>query len=163
MDWILQRYSAQNNSTQGLFLQKADPWPIFFSHMVEDDNKGEKGDIRFNAGFYEFKIQPVVTPLTAKHRIAYNTPQLGNWFENHIEVTGIVGHSGVYMHAGNDEHDTEMCLLPNDTINNNSIDINIKEGSRSLQAVKRWYELVYPYLKVGGKSFLEVRDEIKLK
>lgn len=162
MDWILQRYSAQNNSTQGLFLEKADPAPIFFTHVVEDDDKGPKGDIRFIAGFYPLEINAAETELTKKHRLAYNKPG-DEWFEFHIEIKNIVGHSGVYVHAGNDENDTEMCLLLNDTINNNSIDINIKEGSRSIQAVKRWYQKVYPYLKAGGKSFLEVRDEAKLK
>jgi len=130
--------------------------------MVEDDNKGVKGDIRFVAGYYELKIRKEETPLTLKHRKVYNT-QNDNWFLFHIEVTGIIGHSGVYIHAGNDEDDTEMCLLPNDTINNNGIDTEIKIGSRSTQAVKRWYKKVYPVLESGVRCFIEVRDETALK
>ena len=162
MDWILQRYSPQNNSSQGLLLEKTAGNPIFFSHIVEDDDKGEKGDKRFDAGVYELKIQEALTPLTEQHIKDYNKP--GDvWFERHIEVTGIAGHSGVYFHSGNNESHTKMCLLPNDTINNNGIDTAINEGSRSTQATKRFYQKVYPFLKAGGRAFLEVRDEDKLK
>lgn len=162
MIFIMQRYSPQNNSSQAILLEKTDANPIFFTHIVEDDNKGEKGDKRFDAGFYELKIQEALTPLTKRHIEQYNKP--GDvWFERHIEVTGIKGHSGVYFHTGNDEGDTEMCLLPNDTINNNSVDTSIKEGSRSTQATKRFYQKVYPLLKAGTKVFLEVRDEDKLR
>lgn len=158
MNWIHQRYSPQNNSTLGMLFEKTDANPLFFCHLVEDDDKGEKGDKRMPAGFYELKIRKEDTPLTIKHRATY-----GPWFVYHVEITGIPGHSGVYPHAGNTEVHTHGCPLLNDTVNNNSIDIDIPDGSRSTQAFKRWYLKVYPHLVAGGKAFWEIRDEKTLR
>lgn len=157
MNFINQRYSQANNSTQGLVFEKTLEGLAFFSHIVEDDNSGEKGDKRMPAGFYELKIRKEETELTLKHRKDY-----GAWFKYHIEVTGIPGHSRVYFHSGNDQKATEGCQLLNDQMGNNSIQKE-KIGALSLQATKRFYEKVYPHLEAGNKAFYEIRDENTLK
>lgn len=158
MNYLLQRYSQSvdnSGSTQGLLILK-EPYS-FFSHVLEDEGRDKKvmKETRIPAGFYELKIRKDDTPLTLKHREAY-----GAWFKHHIEVTGVPGFTGVYVHAGNKESHTEGCLLLNDTANNNTIEAG--DMSRSTQAVKRFYEKVYPHLDGGGKAFIEVRDEGKL-
>lgn len=157
MNFILQRYSDNGKSTQGLLFEKGDKKPIFFSHALEDEHRDVKvaAETRIPAGFYELKIRKEDTVLTIKHRSSY-----GAWFKYHIEITGIKNFSGVYIHAGNSEKHTEGCLLLNDTANNNMIEIGDME--RSQQAVKRFYEKVYPVLDSGTKVFIEIRDENKL-
>lgn len=156
MDWILQRYSKGNDSTQGLVLQKDTPIPSFFCHVIEDDDQGEKGSKRIPAGFYELKIHAQETPKTLIFRKSLP------WFKFFIEVTGIPNFSLVFVHPGNDQADTEGCLLLNDQMGNNTIQKD-KEGGLSRQACERWYSIVYPHLEKGGKSFIEIRDEQTLK
>jgi len=160
MDFILQRYSnvmANGGSSQGIWIEKTLDNP-FVTHCLED----EKRDIlvlketRIQAGFYPLKIwndgkNP--NQWVLDHRAKY-----GEWFKFPIEVTKVPGFSGVLIHTGIDQSHTEGCILLCDTIGNNTVDA-ANQGGRSLQAVKRFYEYVYPHLEKGGKSFLEVRDE----
>jgi hypothetical protein len=154
LNFLLQRYSDNGNSTQGILFEKLEAKPKFFSHSLEDEYRELKlsGETRIPAGKYELKIRKEDTVLTIKHRTTY-----GSWFKYHIEIVGIKNFSGVYIHSGVSEKHTDGCLLLMDTMNNNQIDA--LEESRSLQAIKRFYEKVYPHLDGGGKAFLEIRDE----
>lgn len=163
MDFILQRYSnvlANGGSSQGVLLDK--DTLNFFCHTIEDEGREIKiaGETRIPAGFYPLKIwndgqNP--NQWVLNHREKY-----GDWFKFPIEITNVPGFSGVLIHVGYGEKDTDGCVLLDDTIGNNSVDVgNI--GGRSLDAVKRFYLKVYPYLQQGGKVNLEVRDETFLK
>lgn len=160
MDFLLQRYSnvmANGGSTQGIFMEKTLDNP-FISHCLEDEKREVKvaGETRIPSGFYQLKIwndgkDPNQWVLS--HREKY-----GDWFTFPIEVTKVPGFAGVLIHAGIDQSHTEGCILLDDTIGNNTID-PANQGSRSLQAVKRFYQKAYPILESGGKVFLQVRDE----
>lgn len=163
MDFILQRYSnvsANGGSTQGIFTEKTLQDP-FVCHSLEDEKRDIKvsGETRIPVGFYELKIwndgqHP--NQWVLDHRVKY-----GDWFKFPIEVTKVPGFTGVLIHTGIDQSHTEGCILLDDTMGNNTVD-TANQGARSLQAVKRFYEKVYPALELGGKAFLEVRDEIFL-
>jgi len=160
MNFILQRYSnvAENGgSTQGIFFEKTLEYP-FVCHSLEDEKRDVKvsGETRIPAGFYELKIwndgqHP--NQWVLDHRAKY-----GEWFKFPIEVTKVPGFTGVLIHTGIDQSHSEGCILLDDTIGNNTVD-PANQGARSLQAVERFYEKVYPILESGGKAFLEVRDE----
>lgn len=160
MNFILQRYSnvtANGGSTQGIFFEKTSDNP-FICHSLEDEKREIKvqGETRIPARFYELKIwndgkNP--NQWVLDHRIKY-----GSWFKYPIELKDVPGFQGVLIHAGTDQSHTEGCILLDDTIGNNTVDAS-NQGARSLQAVKRFYEKVYPVLESGGKVFLEVRDE----
>lgn len=130
----------------------------FKSFTVEDTYRPVKiqNETRIPAGLYELKINPTDTPLTIKHRADYNKP--GNeWFKYHIELKGIAGYSGVYVHAGNDDLHTKGCLLLNYAVDTTATN---KPGSKSTIAVEAFYKLVYPVLEEGREAcFMEVRDE----
>jgi len=154
MNFILQRYSDNGDSTLGLFFEKLDNKKLVFqNYILEDEGRAEKvaGETRIDAGFYELKIQQVVTPLTEKYRKKYP------WFENHIEITGLKRHKSVYCHIGNSDEDTDGCPLFGDVADNNTLGPG--SVTNSTIAFKRWYERVYPHLKSGKKAFIEVRDE----
>lgn len=166
MIWINQWYANtfnNNGVSQGLIFLQKDPYPDFFCHSLGDEPRPDKkvsGETRLRSGLWPLEIHEEDTPLTKKHREAY--AKLG-WedFERHIEVK-TPDFVGTYVHAGLDEADTDGCLLMMDTMGNLTVDAR-KQGARSIQAVKRWYSIVYPFLKGGGKAFMEIRDEIKLK
>lgn len=153
MNFLLQRYSDNKDSTLGLLFQKVDDKLKFENYILEDEFRAVKvpGETRVDAGFYELKIQENVTPLTQKYRERYP------WFDKHIEITGVPRHKFIYMHIGNFDGDTDGCPLFGDSADNNLISNG--SVSYSTQAFKRWYEKVYPFLKSGRKGFIEVRDE----
>lgn len=158
MDFILQRYSnvaVNGGSTQGVLMEKTANGLVFFSHTLEDEGRAIKvpGETRIWAGFYELKILKLDNDWTKRHREKY-----GKWFVFPIEITNVKEFAGILIHAGIDQSHTEGCVLLDDTIGNNSIDI-ANQGARSLPAVQRFYEKVYPYLDKGGKCFLTIRDE----
>jgi hypothetical protein len=212
MDWLLQRYSDNGNSTQGLWFEKVNGHLHWHSHVLEDEYRKIKvmGETRIDAGLWELKISrflstknqkahgfksgdylmtPVaalpmlisttptryvvdsvvdadnfildtLSPLTLKHRIAYNIPPFGNWFKHHIEITGLPRHKSVYIHAGNRETHTDACVLLGDIMHNHIIGADKMESS--IAAVRRFYNVCYPHLLSGKRSYLEIRDEIKL-
>lgn len=166
MIWVNQWYAntlGNGGSSQGLLFLQKDPYPEFFCHTLGDEARPEKkvsGETRIRAGLWPLEIRKEETTLTLKHRTDY--AKLG-WkeFKFHIEIK-TPDFVGTYVHSGIDQKHTDGCLLMMDTMGNLNVD---KEnlGSRSLVAVRRWYEIVYPFLDGGGKAFMEFRDEIRLK
>lgn len=156
MEYILQRYS-NTKSTQGLLLDKDSL--EFHSHTIEDKYQLIKvpGQTRIPSGFYELKILRLENDWTIKHRAKY-----GDWFKFPIEITNVPNYTGVLVHVGYGEQDTEGCILLADTIGNNTTDTGYI-GGRSMEAVKRFYLKVYPYLEQDGKVHWEIRDENKFK
>lgn len=161
MNFILQRLSMimeNGGSTQGWLFEKDDQEHGFRCHTLEDEGRQTKvaGETRIPAGFYPLKIwNNAQNPnqWVLDHRAKY-----GEWFKFPIEITNVPNFAGVLIHTGTDQTHTEGCLLLDDTMGNNSVDPS-NQGGRSLQAVKRFYEKVYPLLEHGDKAFLEVRDE----
>lgn len=154
LQFIVQRYSDNGNSTLGLWLERKFRHVEFLAYALEDEYRPEKlpGETRIPADWYELRLREYLTPLTVKYRQLYPA-----FFEWHIEVIGVRGFTNVYVHVGNDEADTDACVLMGDSANNNQV----KRGRilESAAAYERWYRRVHPHLKAGGRAFLEVRDE----
>jgi hypothetical protein len=153
MNLLLQRLSDNDHSTIGAIFHKETQALVNWSLEDKHQDVKVKKETRIPAGFYELKIRKEDTPLTIKHRTAY-----GSWFKYHIEITGIQNFQWVYFHAGNDEGDTEGCVLVGNTLNNH----NTTQGKPlvgSIDGTRRLYALVYPHLESGQKAFLEIRDE----
>lgn len=152
MKFKLQRYSDSGESTLGLlFLDN-----IFFCYTLEDEFRAVKvaKETRIPAGFYELGLRQEQTPMTIRYQQKYP------WFKKHIEILKVPNFTGVYIHVGNRDTDTDGCVLLGDGANNNKVIHG--EIAQSTNAFKRFYEKVYPHLNGGGKAFIEIRDENKL-
>lgn len=132
----------------------------FRSFCLEDGPNAVKvkGETRIPAGFYELALMKADTPLTLKHRAAYKDLP---WFKDHpawyhIEITKIPNYSGVYIHSGNDDSHTLGCLLPAYLFD---MSLKDKPSAKSMLAVNDFYAVAYPILEMGGKAFIEIRDE----
>lgn len=160
MNFILQRYSDNRKSTLGIIL-KVVPMGTAVktslqAYTLEDESREVKvsGETRIPAGKYELVINAADTPLTLKYRAKYS------WFKYHIEVKNVPGFKGVYIHVGNNEANTDGCILLGDSADNNSISEGMIQGSTA--AFKRFYDSVFTHLQAGNKVSLEIRDEQKL-
>lgn len=164
MIWINQWYATTLNNggtSQGLLFLKEEPFPKFFCHSLGDEARPEKkvsGETRLRAGLWPLVIRKEETTLTMKHRADYAK---AGWdgFKFHIEVK-TPDFVGTYVHAGIDQKHTDGCLLLMDSMGNINIDA-MNQGARSLAAVRRFYEVAYPFIDGGGKAFMEIRDEYK--
>lgn len=162
MDWIVQRYSDDGDSTLGL-LFKVIGTPQgnrlhYVADTLEDEFREVKvgGETRIPAGRYELKIRKEETPLTLRHRTSYNRGFKMPWFKYHIEITGIPNFKYVYVHAGNTDDHTDGCLL----LGLGSQNINgVQSINNSILACKAWYGEVYDELERGEKAWIEFRDE----
>lgn len=156
MDLLLQRISDNDHTTIGFILRKETNNLLGFTCEDKHEEVKIKKETRIPAGTYEMKIRKEDTKLTIKHRTYY-----GPWFKYHIEIVGIPNFTGVYFHAGNDENDTEGCVLIGSTLNNHKA-VQGKPLVSSMDGTRRFYAVVYPHLEAGQRAFIEIRDEKEL-
>lgn len=159
MQFILQRFSDNRESTLGLLFSKkyheSKPTLIFECYVLEDEFRLEKlkGETRIPAGEYKLGIQNQLTDLTQKYRLKYP------WFKNHIQIMDVPGFTGIYIHIGNTDKDTDGCLLLGDNADNNRLGGG--SVSNSTQAFKRFYSNYYELIELGSCT-IEIRDENKM-
>lgn len=156
MNFILQRFSDNKDSTLGLLFKKGVLYP-FQCYVLEDEFRESKvsGETRIPAGTYKLVIQKIETPKTLHYRKKYP------WFKNHIMLENVPGFIGIYIHVGNTDADTDGCLLLGDSADNNSIAPGAV--ANSTVAFQRFYNNIYEYLDKGNPATIEVRDEKFLK
>ncbi len=142
-------YSDNGESTLDLLFWNGH----WFCYALEDEAREVKvpGDTRIPRGSYQLKIRRENTPLTEKYR-----ERFPDWFVFHIEIVGVPDFDYVYIHIGNDDDDTEACVLLGDDANNNNIGVGYIKNSAD--AYERFYKKVYPLLDQGDAVIIELRD-----
>jgi len=154
MDFILQRFSDNRDSTLGLLLKKTQTGKLLFQgYILEDEYRQSKisGETRIPSGKYEIVIQTIETPKTLWYRKRYK------WFQNHLMLKNVPGFTGIYIHIGNTDEDTDGCLLMGDNADNNVIGPG--SISNSTACFMRFYKEVFDWLEGGNKVFINIRDE----
>lgn len=158
MNLLLQRFSDNRDSTLGLLFKKilhgTDERLHLMAYTLEDEFREEKQskETRIPAGFYEVIINQADTPKTLAYRKKY-TP----WFKYHLMLKNVPGFTGIYIHIGNTDEDSEGCILLGDSADNNMISAG--NVTSSTAAFQRFYKEVYGLLEAGNKVHIEVRDE----
>ena len=124
----------------------------FFCYSLEDEFREVKvpGETRIPHGTYVVKYRKEVTPLTKKYR------QKFPWFKWHIEIIGVHDYDYVYIHIGNDDGDTDACVVVGDEANNNKV----AKGfiGKSTQAYERFYKAVAPELDKDKPVIIELKN-----
>jgi len=152
LNLLLQRYSDNGNSTQGL-MHKIDNNKLeFLNYSLEDEHREVKikGETCIPAGLYEVKQRKVLTGMTERYRAKYN------WFDWHLELQNVEGFKYIYIHSGNKESQTDGCILVQDNANNNMIGSGF--NSSSAPAFERIYHTIREELNDDGKVFIRIRD-----
>lgn len=103
------------------------------------------------AGTYQLKLKKVKTPLTEKYRGKYP------WFTYHVELQGVPNATGVYIHIGNTEEDTDACILLGEQCDMNPPTPAGYIGE-STAAFSAWYCQIRDSLERGGKADITIYD-----
>jgi hypothetical protein len=151
---MLQRYSDNGDSTLGLLFKRLETPKLYHCcFTLEDEYRKHKvkGETRIWAGEYEIRLREVLSPLTQKYRDRFP------WFRWHLELVNVPLFQYVYIHVGNDDDDTDACILVGDTA------VSHRAGNgfigHSADAYERLYRELYPHLAGGGRAVIEIRDE----
>jgi hypothetical protein len=170
IEYILQRFSDNRESTLGLLFRQTAQRPFFVAYTLEDEGRDVKvnGDTRIPTGRYQIVINREITPLTKKY-----IAKFPSWFKFHLMLKDVPGFKGIYIHLGNFDDNTAGCILVGDSANNNSLGDG--EIRSSTQAYMRIYNSLYDHLdhmespgpgkpnKYINQAFLTVRSEQHLK
>lgn len=153
MEYLLQRYQDNGESTLGLFFKKLTKL-FLLGYSLEDEYRAEKvkGETRIPAGRYEIVINKADTPLTLKYRQRYP-----GWFKYHLMLKNVPNFVGIYFHVGKNDDWTDGCITIGNIVNNNNVAAG--EILDSARCFEHFYVELYEHLDKGGKAWVEIKDE----
>jgi len=133
MNILLKRINGESHTTIGLIFIDGK----FECFCLEDEKRliKVKGETRVPAGTYIVEKRKVETPMTKKYRDKYE------FFDYHLWIKDIPDFEFVYIHIGNDDKDTDGCILVGDLLKNNRFD-EVNNLLSSRVAFKRLYEKI---------------------
>lgn len=154
---LLQRIVSDAKSSIGYMLDLLDKTLIGFT--CEDEKREVKvaKETRIWAGRYKLVLNQVLTDKTKEYRNKFP-----DFFEFHIMIEGVRDFIGVYIHIGNDEKDTDACVLIGDLLGNLMVP-KYRDGKPVLESTvcfERFYKKYYPLLKAGKEIYLTIKDEV---
>jgi len=106
------------------------------------DNKKSISCIR--SGKYEIRFREEPTPMTMKYRKKYD------WFHWHLQLIGVKGRSGIYIHIANTVKDLLGCIGIGKQINTDLFLAN------STKAYKAFYSKVSTALRKDEKVIITI-------
>ena len=142
------RLSTQSKTTIGAFYMNGQ----FQCYTIEDTRNFIKipGDTRIPSGIYVVKLR---TEGSIHPRYKTRFPDM---HAGMLWVVGVPGFQWIYIHIGNDEDDTEGCILVGDTPNNNVISSG--HVSQSKSAYKRIYPVIADAIQSGEPVTISIKD-----
>lgn len=148
IDIVIHRVSSGVDDTIG---ELYDEYHVFFCNTLEDEGRKVKvkKETRIWAGRYKLGIQQAITPLTQRYLDDARIP----FFERHIEILNVEGFKGVYIHIGNDDEDTDACVLLGHWANRNE-----RRIVNSVITYSKFYQRYYPIIKQGADVYLNIYD-----
>lgn len=143
MRLTLHRWPSLKESTLGGMLVDGS----LFCFTLEDEQRSVKvtGETRIPAGTYQIKLR-AEGGMHAKYAAKYPEHRGMLWLQD------VPGFEWVYIHIGNDDDDTEGCLLVGDGAHVSG------KLSESVPAYQRLYRKVLASMDAGETVTIEVRD-----
>ena len=150
MELQLDRFSHALDYTYGILGEQC--YTIPFGFTLEDQAQLNKvaGETRIESRRYQIKQRKVLSGLTKNYRKRFP------WFTWHLELIGVPGFKYVYIHIGNDDDDTEACILMAYTC-----DLNANENGfigKSTPCFKAFYQKITAALESGEEVWITIQD-----
>tara|TARA_B110000285_G_C14731068_1_gene426486 strand:+ start:32 stop:496 length:465 start_codon:yes stop_codon:yes gene_type:complete len=148
----VQRFSSKSNSTLGILFDVTDT-PLFLCYTLEDEFREVKvsGETRIPSGTYN---------ITLRTEGGFNQrydDKFGEEFnKGMLWVRDVPGFEYILIHIGNDDNDSEGCLLVGDSQTQNIT----KRGfiGASTDAYRRIYPPIADILANGGQVSITYKD-----
>ena len=150
MNLLLERYSDNGESTQGVLFEIVDRERVFLNYTLEDQYQELKikGETRIPKGAYNIEFREVLSPMTERYQKKYS------WFTWHLELQQVNDFTHVYIHIGNKSTHSEGCILVQDGANNNTVEQGFNSGST--KAFKRLYQKIAHQLRSGQRVTIQI-------
>lgn len=120
-----------------------------FCGIIEDEFRAVKvsGETRIPAGTYEIKLNRV-GGMNEKYK---KYP----WHKGMLELQDVPNFDFIYIHTGNDEEDTDGCLLPN-----YKLDFEGMRGENSFECYKDLYLEIIAAINDDEQVFITINDGV---
>ncbi len=145
------RHNSGDDSTVGLMLIDGE----FHCYTCEDEHRSVKirGETRIPAGLYPIKLRKESTNMNRKYSAKFGD----DFHHGMMWLQGVPKFKYVYIHIGNDDDDTEGCIL----VGYDAVTDERHGGGavpRSTPAYKKLYNKVYDWLSAGDNVLVRVKD-----
>lgn len=148
----LYRLSTGDDDTLGALYQWARGARRFLCWTLEDERRRDKvpGETRIPAGTYDLSLRN-----EGGQTLRY-AERFGDFHRGMIHLRDVPGFEFVHIHVGNDDDDTDGCILVGDGVHQNVTEPGRLVGSTA--AYKRIYPAIAARLEAGEKVTLAVID-----
>lgn len=138
------RYNDSADSTGGLLFVDS----LFHCFTCEDEHRAVKvaGETRIPDGTYEIKLRDA-GGMNEKYGKRYP------YHRGMLHLQNVPNFSWVYIHTGNDDDDTEGCILVGFT---GAVTEGENTVGRSREAYESLYKLIIEAIDAGERVFIEV-------
>ena len=145
------RFSDNNDDTISLFMIDGK----FQCFSIEDEKREKKvyGETRIPSGLYEIKLR-----TEGSFHLKYLEKFGKDFHKGMLHVTDVPGFEYILIHIGNDESNTDGCILVGNTIKENVTGKGYL--SDSANAYKRIYTIIRDAFLKDEKVFIEIKDNI---
>ena len=152
MRLLVQRFSSQKDSTNGLLFEITDDGVRFLCYTLEDERRDEKimGETRIPDGTYKIKLRK-----EGGFHQRY-TKKYGKMHKGMLHVTEVPNFKWILIHTGNTDEHTAGCLLLGDTSQQ-----NVSKGGfigASTDAYKRIYPIIAKKILDGEQVRVKYTD-----
>lgn len=148
IELTLLRTINDDDSTGGVFYIDGDPYCFTCEDQYQETKV--KGETRIPEGRYEVKLRKVESGLTRRYRKRYP------WFTYHLHLQNVPGFNYIYIHIGNDDNDTDGCILLG--MQQRIMDDGSVEVYSSRDAFKPFYLQALAQLEDGNRMFITVKS-----
>ena len=123
--------------------------PLFTLEDQYQEKGKVKGETCIPTGIHPLRYRQVLSPKTVSYRKKFP------WFTWHIEIDEVPGFDFTYVHIGNDDDDTDGCVLLGKTA-----DLKPSNGfiGESTQAYKEWYTRTSALLNSGQEVYMRITN-----
>lgn len=155
MKLTVYRDSGGQDSTLGRLCIGTGAAEYLFCYTCEDQRQLEKvaGETRIPAGLYEIKKR-LVSPMARRYDHKYDDIAHNGM----LHLQDVPEFTDVYVHVGNDDDDSQGCLLVGYIAYLHPVYGGGSIG-RSSDAYKALYKFVGPAIDSGEQVFIEIKDE----
>lgn len=141
----MRRIVSDDDATLGVLEVDGHRWGT-----CEDEFRSVKvaGETRIQAGTYEIKLRED-SPMANRYRDRFGRDHKGiPWLQD------VPNFTWVYLHVGNDEGDTDGCILVGDRLNLAGMIVE-----SSIQGYVRLQRMIQSAIEHGDQVFIQITDE----